>query len=237
MRGDSMKARWRRGFWALLLAAVIPVSVSAQNGGSKTLEEWSSRLDECRALVASGEWKKARRLAETLLGQMTRKSRPEDEMVDLLAGTVAMRGIAEAGLGNERDARWDWSVAGSLSPGSIVGDLGATGDVGAILAAPETAPAPRVDTRPEVRRGEYPPYPRTRKASCLESAVVVEAVVNREGLLEAPRLENGADVVLSFAAMDALRHWEFVPAQLNGEAVPAVYSIWIMYDLPLCEAP
>lgn len=230
------RCAWER-LAPLLLAATLAAGATAQESSPRVLEEWKGRLAECRGFVTAGEWKKARRSAEALLDQMARRSLPDDRLAELFAGAVAMRAIAEAGLGNDRAARWDWSMATSFSTDGAppIGTLPA--GIEAVLTAGGAEPAPRTDTRPEVRVAEYPDYPRRRVASCLERAIVVEAVVDTDGTLNSPRLESGGDPALSFTAMQALRAWEFEPARLDGAPVPALYSIWMTYDLPLCEAP
>ena len=61
-------------------------------------------------------------------------------------------------------------------------------------------------------------YPEAARQAKLESVVVLNIVVGRDGSVANMHPVSGPDV-LTRAAMDALRWWRFEPYRINGEPV------------------
>jgi TonB family protein len=74
----------------------------------------------------------------------------------------------------------------------------------------------------------YPPDARRRR---LEGSVVLDAVVNVQGLVEDLKLVSG-DPLLAQAAMDAVRKWRYSPYSLNGKPIPKSTRITISFLAP-----
>lgn len=120
----------------------------------------------------------------------------------------------------------------SASLGSIVPGATASG-----LAAP-AAPA---NPEPEVRQGgdvqppklisSVPPvYPGLAKQNNVEGDVKIQAEVGISGNVSSMKVLSGP-VLLRSAAMDALRHWRYSPAKLDGKPISTQYVVIIRFRL------
>ena len=84
----------------------------------------------------------------------------------------------------------------------------------AIITAP---PVSKLEP-PVALKQPAPRYPQIAKTARIEGAVVLEAVVGRDGEVGDVRVLSGPPV-LAQAAMDAVKQWKYKPATSNGEAV------------------
>ncbi|HEV2488402.1 MAG TPA: TonB family protein [Candidatus Acidoferrales bacterium] len=120
----------------------------------------------------------------------------------------------------------------SVSLGSIVPGASASG-----LAVP-AAPA---NPEPEVRQGgdvqppklisSVPPvYPALAKQNNVEGDVKIQAEIGISGNVTSMKVLTGP-VLLRSAAMDALRHWRYAPAKLDGKPISTEYVVIIRFRL------
>jgi TonB family protein len=78
-----------------------------------------------------------------------------------------------------------------------------------------------------------PGYPLLAKNQHLEGDVRVDAVIDVDGRVTAPKAVSGP-VPLQQAAVDALRQWKYRPATLNGKPVPMHLSVTIRFrEVPI----
>jgi protein TonB len=75
-----------------------------------------------------------------------------------------------------------------------------------------------------------PVYPMIAKAAHVEGAVVVEAVISREGRIESLRVVSGPPMLQS-AAMDAIREARYQPFRLNGEPTEVQTTITVNFRM------
>jgi protein TonB len=112
-------------------------------------------------------------------------------------------------------------------------------------AAVET-PAPKPDPPPSapVRRSSEivqsnlihmvkPEYPRLAVITRVHGAVILEAVITREGIIDAKRLRvlQSASPFLTPAALEAVKQWRYRPTLLNGQPVEVMTTITVNFTL------
>lgn len=124
------------------------------------------------------------------------------------------RRLAEAGkLAEAEDAL---TAAGSMiarhreAPGFVLARD--TGRPGAPVVDPGLLEPVRI-------LGGLPPYPQDAQRAGIEGEVALQLVVDREGQVSGVTPERG-DPLLSAAAIDAARHWRFVPGAVGGVLTP-----------------
>ena len=79
--------------------------------------------------------------------------------------------------------------------------------------------------------GPDPRYPEAARRARIEGTVVVEAIVNRQGLVEQARVTRSLGWGLDEAAMDAIEQWRFVPATLAGDPVDVYYLLRVNFSV------
>ncbi len=130
----------------------------------------------------------------------------------------------------ETDAGPDAPV---LQPGSPRGL-----DIGLVSVGPTVLPPP-APSRPirtsAVMAGNLihrvdPQYPAIAKQIHLQGAVVLNAIISREGNIERVEVASGPGV-LALAARDAVRQWKYRPYLLNGDPVEVETQITVNFTL------
>ncbi len=97
-------------------------------------------------------------------------------------------------------------IPGGVAGGKVGGRLGGRGDT--------VWTVDQVAVPPQVVQAVTPRYPAIARARGVEGVVVVEAVVDRRGTVEANALEVVQSVpLLDEAAVDAFRRWRFRPGR------------------------
>lgn len=105
-----------------------------------------------------------------------------------------------------------------------------------------TPPPPPVVMKPELlRRGGdvqaanliyqvKPVYPPLARQARVQGAVVVEAIINKDGAIESLRVISG-NPLLNQAAVDAVKQWRYRPTLLNGDPVPVLTTVTVTFTL------
>ena len=75
-----------------------------------------------------------------------------------------------------------------------------------------------------------PVYPPDAKKAKIEGAVVLSAIISRDGNVEKLRVLSGPRL-LQQSALDAVRQWKYKPYLLNGDPVEVRTTIHIIYNL------
>lgn len=103
----------------------------------------------------------------------------------------------------------------------------------AILPQPPAPPPPgrvsRVMEGNLIHRVE-PQYPPIAKQLGIQGAVIVKAVISREGSIEQAQVISGQGM-LSNAALDAIRQWKYRPYYLNNEPIEVETQITVNFIL------
>src|SRR5215472_14391292 len=126
-------------------------------------------------------------------------------------------------------------VIGGVS-GGVLGDLlGSTHGVPSLANAPVPTPAKRVRLAQRVAEVNLihdvaPTYPPEAGRARIEGAVVLWAVIGKDGSVQDVRIESGVPV-LAQAAIAAVKQWRYKPYLLNGEPVEVDSRITINFTL------
>ncbi|HVS00207.1 MAG TPA: TonB family protein [Thermoanaerobaculia bacterium] len=106
---------------------------------------------------------------------------------------------------------------------------------------PTVAPAPVVSNtpmevggavlRPEVIHRVDPRYTEPARKSRLQGTVVVQAVIDEQGLVTQVKVVKALPMGLDQSAAEAVRQWRFKPATLHGRPVKVYYSLTINFQL------
>lgn len=239
----------RRTVVAVALCASIPVGSAA---GSDLGKRWAEMLREADRRVLDGDYGHARRITIKVADQMVDAMGPGDQAARALGTVLTLRSLAEAGLGHDDDALWYWHVALNLYPEIAGTDLERYGRPGVLLRShplPERSPGeppggepPRdgpycIDcddriTPPEVRKKPRVSYPTGARAFQEQGSLVVSVVISSDGAVSEPRILEALPVpTMSYAALEAVRQWEFVPARLDGEPIAVYYTLTVNFTL------
>jgi periplasmic protein TonB len=163
---------------------------------------------------------------------------PSASSSSVAAASTSRPLILSLSPGRDRDV----SEAPPLAPfgsGMRMGDgspLGIGDSHGPVVSvAPARAPVGRVRISSGVSQGMLmapirPVYPMIAKAAHVEGAVVVEAVISREGRIESLRVVSGPPMLQS-AAMDAIREARYQPFRLNGEPTEVQTTITVNFRM------
>jgi len=128
-------------------------------------------------------------------------------------------------------------VGGSLGgvPGGVVG--------GVLGGAPPPPPPP--PPRPKkveplrvggnvqesrILRRVDPVYPELAKRARVETTVILEVNVDEEGNVASIRVIRGHPL-LDAAATEAVKQWKYSPTLLNGEPVPVIATVTVIFKL------
>lgn len=103
------------------------------------------------------------------------------------------------------------------------GALAGFGEVRALTAAQaiqeETFDVSELEKRPEAVSQVPPVYPSELRKAKIEGLVTLIFVLNEEGRVEEPRVENASRPEFERPAIDAIRKWRFRPGMKEGQAV------------------
>ncbi|MGA3133729.1 MAG: energy transducer TonB [Terracidiphilus sp.] len=76
-----------------------------------------------------------------------------------------------------------------------------------------------------------PIYPPAASAAHISGTVVIQAIIDKYGMIENAKIISSPDESLSQAALDAVRQWHYQPYTLNGEPVPVMTTINLGFSL------
>jgi len=102
------------------------------------------------------------------------------------------------------------------------------------LAPADPAPAMQTGARLQYRTAPPPTYPITAIRANEQGTVVLRVRVEADGKASSVSIErsSGSRALDTAARQQILRHWRFVPAQLNGQAVAAEGLVPVSFSLP-----
>jgi periplasmic protein TonB len=129
-------------------------------------------------------------------------------------------------------------VVGGVPGGVPGGQMG--GVIGGIIsstpvAVPKVATPQRVRVSQGVSQGLLvhqvkPAYPPLARQARIQGAVVLQAVISKDGSIQGLRVVSGHPM-LTPAAMDAVKQWRYKPYFLNGEPVEVETQITVNFTL------
>jgi TonB family protein len=196
-------------------------------------------LVEVAESLRAGRWAKAGKRGDQLWETGLRSALQSRAFYAL---TLTLRALAEAGEGKKPQAICRWQAAQAIEPRFFHADLSAYGAPGEMLeqyrwGLPQEASSPVQRAGEEVQAPSIvqrtkPMYPEFRKPEKTQGMVVVEAIIDRDGTIRDPRIdETGPGLEFAAAALDAVCDWRFAPARLGGEPVSVYYALTVNYEV------
>ncbi len=226
------------------------------------VQRWRQTMWKGERNLQAGEWKKARRLAQSVLSEMFDRIEGGEGVANLFAAATFLRAVSEAGLGNEDAASWDYTVAQTLLPELTRADMSSYGAAGKLLEPwrrsgkaaeksiwrefltiklPDTGSGQQDDTStlgkvvpPKKIIAPKPRYPFGKYEACIEGPVLLQIIIDERGIPRRPLLLTDQEPLLGYAAMEAVRDWRFEPARLDGEPIGVYYNLPVNFRLRRC---
>ena len=79
--------------------------------------------------------------------------------------------------------------------------------------------------------GDVPSYPEAAREDRIEGQVVVQSVINTEGIVESMKVVSSPGPAFSEAVSKIMPSWRFEPARLDGEPVDVYYNLTFNFRL------
>lgn len=131
----------------------------------------------------------------------------------------------------------DFAVPGGINPTGAILAQSDPGDGELAPPPPPAPPAPAAPLRvggairaPQKIRDASPRYPVIAQASRLEGYVLLDAVISQDGAVQEVRVVK-SQPLFDAAAVEAVRQWRFTPTMLNGQPVPVVMTVTVVFSL------
>ena len=113
-------------------------------------------------------------------------------------------------------------------PGIVVGGAGGISieelERGAIKADGETKP-------PELINKVDPIYPELAKLARVEGVVILNVRTDENGRVDQIKVANGKDPLLTRAATEAVKQWQYQPYYSRGKRYPILFTVTIRFQL------
>lgn len=81
-----------------------------------------------------------------------------------------------------------------------------------------------------ILKQQRPVFPQGDKRARISGAVVLGAVISREGAIKSLQILTAPDASLAAAATDAVKHWQYKPYLLNGQPVEVETEINVIFN-------
>jgi protein TonB len=75
-----------------------------------------------------------------------------------------------------------------------------------------------------------PAYPELARRARVSGTVVLEALIDEEGNVSSAKVLSGHSLLVD-AAVEAVKHWKYSPTVLNGEPVPILATVTVVFRL------
>jgi protein TonB len=147
----------------------------------------------------------------------------------------------------------DESHAGMIDPHSFIGEIpgavipGETGKMGKsftdlLATTPAEVPNPPPPRPPHtpIRIAAIEPsklivkvnpaYPELARRARVSGTVVLEALIDEEGNVSSVKVLSGHSLLVD-AAVEAVKYWKYSPTVLNGEPVPILATVTVVFRL------
>jgi protein TonB len=113
--------------------------------------------------------------------------------------------------------------------------------LGGVPPPPPPPPPPRPVKREPIRVGGNvqesklikkvePVYPELAKRARVSGVVILQVTVDEEGNVSELRVLRGHPL-LDDEAVRAVKHWKYSPTLLNGEPVPVIATVTVIFNL------
>ncbi len=104
------------------------------------------------------------------------------------------------------------------------------------LAQEETDEAPPIFVTEDVQKpvkisDVQPQYTEIAREARIQGIVILQTIINKEGLIENVKVLKGLPLGLSEAAVSAVEQWKYQPATLDGKPVAVYFNLTIHFRL------
>lgn len=231
-------------FVAPLVAAPTDQDRAASgHEASGVVAEWKANLESIDQLLVAGKYNKAYKESSQLLRTMTDRIIEGEGAYPLMAAASVLRAVAESGRGNLGDAIFDLYLAKAFRADVSQFDFSRYGEIGVPLTEADLLP-PKGQGKKVEEPGVKPPkrtysptpdYPGAMKQACLQGRVIVATIITKEGRVSHPQvLHSDGGPVMACAAFEAIRHWRFKPATVDGFDTDVYLNMTVNFRLPGC---
>lgn len=76
-----------------------------------------------------------------------------------------------------------------------------------------------------------PQYTEIARKARIQGVVIIEAIIDKQGIVSNVKILKGLPMGLDKAAADAVAKWRFEPATLNGKPVAVIYNLTVNFRL------
>lgn len=225
-----------------LWIAVIALSIQPV-GAVDVILRWNRTLEDAKEDLRSGRFRDARTRMIYTTREMTKWLGPGRPAEESLGAVLALRAVAEEGLGKHEDALWYWYLAVALHPALENLDFGEFGAPGRALnqhhpsrdhcaSDPSADPLDESEIEPPVVKHREPiDYPEGASRFEVSGDLGVVVHIDAEGRVSCPRVTTPLPApTLTFAALEAVKHWRFRPARRNGKPIRVDYTLTVRYS-------
>lgn len=84
---------------------------------------------------------------------------------------------------------------------------------------------------PVISHREEPEYTEIARQARVQGVVIVEAIIDKNGNVDAVKVVKGLPMGLSEAAVRAVRQWKFKAGTLNGQPVDTIFNLTVNFKL------
>jgi len=182
------------------------------------VDDWRRDQTAIETLLQQKRYAEARKASIKLTNHMLEHLGADAEASKLLAKTVSLRASAEEGLGNADNAIWYWQVARLLDPQIVQSEI-TVPPISGVFVVGGAEP-------PQVIRKRDPQRPGMVNA-LVEARVIVELVIDADGVVRQPRIIRSPAPAVSYAALEAVRQWRFRPGKMHGQPVPVKFTLTV----------
>jgi TonB family protein len=230
-----MFSNWKIGSRAVALSLLSLLCIGTASAGTLSASTWRKDISQNAVVLQKGDYAASLTTSERMLAEMVKYlgvGAAEDET---LATVLTHKALASAGLGNIDDALWYWYIAQAISPAAAKTDLAGFGAAGEYLKRHPFSYAgipPGTGVVPARVLKQFAPAFPAGASRFGAGDLVVQIVIDKKGQPTLPRIIRPLPApTLSFAALEALKRWQFQPAKRNGEPVPMVFDLTVHYKL------
>lgn len=138
-------------------------------------------------------------------------------------------------------------TVGGFDVAGVLGEIGVPGPSIGQTPLPLSPPPPAVNGPPKREQGPYrqssgvqaarcvncskPQYPSIAKQARIQGAVVLQAIIAKDGTVQRLVVVSSASPLLTSAAMDAVKKWVYSPTILDSEPVEVITEITVNFTL------
>ena len=119
----------------------------------------------------------------------------------------------------------------------VPGGIGRSAETALVAPPPPRPVAPPAPRRvggdiqaPQRISAAAPDYPPVARVARIEGVVTLEATIDAEGHVRDVKV-IGSIPLLDKAAVDAVSKWKYTPTRLNGEAIPVILTVRVVFSL------